>query len=109
MAAHLVPVLDIGRQRAPQRLEFPARLLTIELQHIVPKGTLELAIRLGMLGRAVDEPDAQVPTEGLQQFPAKRATLVKDDALGNESMEMLGAMPPQASPPPQGPCPDTSA
>jgi hypothetical protein len=26
-----------------------------------------------------------------------------------ESMEMLGAMPPQASPPPQGPCPDTSA
>ena len=31
------------------------------------------------------------------------ATVVK------ESMEMLGAMPPQASPPPQGPCPDTSA
>src|SRR5262245_54172357 len=26
-----------------------------------------------------------------------------------ESMEMLGAMPPQASPPPQGPCPDTRA
>jgi hypothetical protein len=26
-----------------------------------------------------------------------------------ESREMLGAMPPQASPPPQGPCPDTSA
>ena len=26
-----------------------------------------------------------------------------------ESMEMLGAMPQQASPPPQGPCPDTSA
>src|SRR5262249_30341225 len=26
-----------------------------------------------------------------------------------ESMEMLGAMTPQASPPPQGPCPDTSA
>jgi hypothetical protein len=31
----------------------------------------------------LDEPDAQVPTEGLQQFPAKRAALVKDDALGN--------------------------
>jgi hypothetical protein len=30
-------------------------------------------------------------------------------ALGEESREMLGAMPPQASPPPQGPCPDTSA
>ena len=29
--------------------------------------------------------------------------------IGEESMEMLGAMPPQASPPPQGPCPDTSA
>ena len=26
-----------------------------------------------------------------------------------ESMEMLGAMPQQASPPPQGPCSDTSA
>jgi hypothetical protein len=26
-----------------------------------------------------------------------------------ESMEMLGAMPQQVSPPPQGPCPDTSA
>jgi hypothetical protein len=30
-------------------------------------------------------------------------------SFSKESMEMLGAMPPQASPPPQGPCPDTSA
>src|SRR5262249_53188102 len=30
-------------------------------------------------------------------------------ALALESREMLGAMPQEASPPPQGPCPDTSA
>jgi hypothetical protein len=30
-------------------------------------------------------------------------------ATAEESMEMLGAMPPQASLPPQDPCPDTSA
>jgi hypothetical protein len=30
-------------------------------------------------------------------------------ARSHESREMLGAMPPQASPPPQGRCPDTSA
>ena len=66
MAAHLVPVLDIGRQRAPQRLKFPDRLLTIKLRHIVPKGAFELAIGLRVLRRGMDEPDAQVPTEGLQ-------------------------------------------
>ena len=30
-------------------------------------------------------------------------------AIGQESREMLGIMPPPASHPPQGPCPDTSA
>ena len=35
--------------------------------------------------------------------------LMAEAVFGWESMEMLGAMPPQASPPPQGPCPDTSA
>ena len=30
-------------------------------------------------------------------------------AEAKESREMLGIMPPQASPQPQGPCPDTSA
>src|SRR3989442_1383282 len=83
MAADLVPVLDIGRQRAPQRLEFPDRLLTIELRQIVPKRTLELAIGLRVLWRGMDEPDPQIPTEGLQQFAAKHAALVKDNAFGN--------------------------
>src|SRR6266581_2872006 len=83
MAADLVPVLDIGRQRAPQRLEFPDRLLTIELRHIVPKRAFKLAIGLRVLWRGMDEPDPEVPTEGLQQCAAKHAALVKDDALGN--------------------------
>src|SRR5213083_2025287 len=83
MAAHLVAVLDVGWQRAPQRLKFTDGLVTIELRHIISKRTFELAVGLRVLGRGMDEPDAQVPTEGLQQFPAKRAALVKDDTLGN--------------------------
>jgi hypothetical protein len=34
---------------------------------------------------------------------------IKDIAYVEESREMLGIMPPQTSPQPQGPCPDTSA
>src|SRR5262249_4150575 len=83
MAPHLVAIPDVGWQGPAQRLEFPDRLVTIELRHIIAKRTFKLAIGLRMLGRGVDEPNAQVPTEGLQQFPAKRAALVKDDALGN--------------------------
>src|SRR2546428_14131033 len=83
MAADLVPVLDIGRQRAPQRLEFPDRLLTIELRHIVPKRAFELAIGLRGLCRGTGDPDPQVPTEALQQFAANHAALDKDDALSN--------------------------
>src|SRR4051812_15796659 len=84
MAAHLVPTLDVGWQRTPQRLEFPDGLVAIELWHIVSKRAFELAIRLGVLRRAVDEPDPQVPTKGLQQFPAKHPALVKHHALGND-------------------------
>ena len=32
----------------------------------------------------MDEPDAQVTTEGLQQFPAKDPALVKHHALRND-------------------------
>ena len=84
MAAHLVPILDVGRQRAPQRLKFPDGLVTIELRHIIAKRAFELAIGLRMLGRGMDEPDAQVATEGLQQFPAKDPALVKHHALRND-------------------------
>jgi hypothetical protein len=38
---------------------------------------------LRVLWRGMDEPDPQVPTEGLQQFAAKHAALVKDNAFGN--------------------------
>jgi hypothetical protein len=55
----------------------------IELRHIVPKRTFKLAIGLWVLGCGMDKPDAQVPTEGLQQFAAKHAALVKDNALRN--------------------------
>src|SRR6266446_3645547 len=82
VAADLVPVLDIGGQRAPQRLEFPDGLVAIELRHIVPKGAFELAIGLGVLRRGVDELDVQVTTEGLEYASTKRHALVKDDALG---------------------------
>src|SRR5215831_2516060 len=37
-----------------------------------------------MLGRGMDEPHAQVPTEGLEQFPPKRPALVKHHPLGND-------------------------
>jgi hypothetical protein len=83
VAAPLVPVLDIGGQRTPHRLEFPDGLVAINLWHIVPKRACELAIRLGVLGRGMDEPDTQVPTEGLQQFPAKHGAIVKDYGLGH--------------------------
>jgi hypothetical protein len=46
MAADFVPVLDIGREGTPQRLEFPHGLLTIKLRHIVPKGAFQLAVGL---------------------------------------------------------------
>jgi hypothetical protein len=53
----------------------------------------------------------------IEVYPVHHLPIIKAyaDQLGlvslinHESMEMLGAMPPQASPPPQGPCPDTSA
>src|SRR6266851_2779591 len=83
MTTDLVPVLDIGRQRAPQRLELPGRLLTVELRHIVPKGAFQLPIRLWVTRRGMDEPDPQVPTEGREQFSTKHGALVKDDPLGN--------------------------
>jgi hypothetical protein len=83
MAAHLVPILDIGREDTAQCLEFPDGLVAIKLRHIVPKGAFELAIGLRVLGRGMDEPNPEVPTEGLQQFPTKRAALVKENALGN--------------------------
>ena len=79
---HLVAVLDVGWQGSAQRLEFPDGLVTIELRHIIAKRAFELAIGLRMLGRGMDEPDAQVATEGLQQFPAKRTALVKHHPLG---------------------------
>src|SRR5437763_1632249 len=50
MAAHLVPILDVGWQRTPQRLEFPDGLVAIELWHIVSKRAFELAIRRGCCG-----------------------------------------------------------
>src|SRR4051812_3210618 len=84
MAAHLVPVLDVGRQRTPQSLEFPDGLVAIKLWHIVSKRTFQLAIGLRVLRRGMDEPDPQVLTEGFQQFPPKRPTLVKPPPLGDD-------------------------
>jgi hypothetical protein len=66
VAADCVPVLDIGWQGTAQRLEFPDGLVAIEFRHIIPKGTFQLAIRLRVLRRGVDELDPQVPTEGLE-------------------------------------------
>jgi len=70
MAAHLVPIGDVGRQRAPQRLKFPDRLLAIERQHIVPEGACKLAVGLGVAWRCMDERDPQRATECRQQFPS---------------------------------------
>src|SRR5215468_4000463 len=50
MAPHLVAVLDVGWQSPAQRLEFPDRLVTIELRHIIAKRAFQLAIGLRVLG-----------------------------------------------------------
>ena len=49
------------------------------------------------------------PLQGKPQADTEGQAAWCNYAFANESREMLGAMPPQASPPPQGPCPDTSA
>ena len=69
--------------RAPQRLEFPGRLLTRKLRHIVPKGAFELPMRLWVTRRGMDEPDPQVLTEGREQFPTQYGALATDDPCGN--------------------------
>ena len=47
--------------------------------------------------------EAYAEARSAQGHPARAATTAE------ESREMLGIMPPPASPPPQGPCPNTSA
>src|SRR5215475_11488277 len=107
------PVQDMRRLGAHLQLERTQcviaigkkRHLLVHLQALRVQHLMQASLRLGGVIR-LDKPKTFVP-EDLVLFTLANAqrTLTHND----ESMEMLGIMPPPASHPPQGPCPDTSA
>jgi hypothetical protein len=66
VAADRIAVLDIVRERAPQRVEFPGGLLALECRQSVAKGTFQLAIGWRVMGRGMEKLAPQIRTAGLE-------------------------------------------
>src|SRR5215471_6408982 len=83
MPSDVIPIVDIGGERLPERLELPRGMLLVEVAHIVPERPLQFAIGLRVMEGGMDQPDTDVPAKGGEESPGEERPVVKQHRPGD--------------------------